>query len=84
MDMCASNLKRKGTEEIGVEVVQDIAPLAPKKMTTSKKPQKKNVKDVEEDEKFDSKNWRDYDVVTMIAMRGEMEPIFFYKRKETI
>jgi hypothetical protein len=46
--MCASNLKRKGAEEIGNEDVQIITPVAPKKkgVATSKKPQRKNMKDV--------------------------------------
>jgi hypothetical protein len=39
MDMCASNLKRKGTEKIGDEDVQIIAPLAvKKKLAITKKP----------------------------------------------
>ena len=76
MDMCASNLKKKATKEIGYEDVHIIAPLAPKKKgaATLKKPHKKNMKDVEEDEEFGSKNWRDCDVQTMIAMRSEMKP----------
>jgi len=84
VDMCASNLKRKGTEEIGDEDVQIITPVAPKKkgVATSKKPRKKNVKDVEEDEELSSKNWRDRDVETMIAMRGEMEPEFLKNAKK--
>ena len=58
MDMCASILKSKTTEEIGDEDVHIIPPLAPKKkkVATSKKPRKKNVKEVEEDEEFRSKN----------------------------
>jgi hypothetical protein len=84
VDMCASNLKRKGTEEIGDEDVQIITLVAPKKkrVATSKKPQKKNMKDVEEDKELSSKNWRDRDVETMIAMRGEMEPEFFKNAKK--
>ena len=84
VDMCASILKRKSTEEIGDEDVQIIAPLAPKKkgVATSKKPRKKIVKEVEEDDEFGSKNWRDRDVETMIAMRGEMEPEFLKNAKK--
>lgn len=54
MDICASILKRKATEEIGDEDVQSIAPLAPGKtcVATSIKPWKKNIKDVEKDEEF--------------------------------
>ena len=88
MDMCASILKRKPTEEIGDEDVQIIPPLAPKKkgVAVSKKPRKKKevkeVKEVEEDEESNSKKWRDRDVETMIAMRGEMEPEFLKNAKK--
>jgi hypothetical protein len=43
MDMCANNLKRKGTEKIGDEDEQIIAPLEPRKkgVATSKKLGKK-------------------------------------------
>ena len=73
------------TEEIWDEDVQIIPPLAPKKkwVAHSKKPRKKNVKEVKEDEEFGSKNWRDRDVETMIAMRGKMEPEFLKNAKKT-
>jgi hypothetical protein len=47
-----------------------------------KKPRKKNVKGVEEYKELSSKNWRDRDVETMIAMRGEMKPNFLKNAKK--
>lgn len=71
-------------EEPGDEYVRILAPPALKKreVATSKKCWKKNVKDVEEDEKYGSKNWKDYDVKTMISLHGEMEPQFLKNAKK--
>ena len=40
------------------------------------------MKEVEEDEELGSKNWRNHDVETMIAMRGEMVSEFLKNTKK--
>jgi hypothetical protein len=37
---------------------------------------------MKEDEEFSSKNWRDCNLETMIAMRGKMEPNFLKNAKK--
>ena len=71
---------------IGDEDIQIVAPqtLEKKGVTTSKKPQKKNVKDVEEDEESGSKNWKDCDVQTIISLHNKMEPYFWRTQRNKI
>lgn len=84
MDLLARDQKRKSVEED--EDVRIVGPSAPKKKkaasTIAKKPtKKKNVKKEDEDESA-AKNWKDCDVETMIALRGEMEPEFLKNAKK--
>ena len=72
-------------KDIWNEDVDIVARAMPKKkgVVTSKKPWKKNVKDMEENEEFGSKNWKDSNMETIIALHGEMEQKNCEERKET-